>query len=164
MGSLSIQKGKRAERQIATLLNVEIDRVCSNLGVDTTKLKRNLAQTQQGGFDLEGLDWIAIEIKHHAKAQMSSWWDQTLRQAEPIYSLVGNGTTRTGAYRREPVLIWKLNGQKWNVRMFGRLEIEPGRRIRVPVDVSWESFVAWFTRRLEVEIKRSLASTLGGDT
>jgi hypothetical protein len=47
--------------------------------------------------------------------------------------------------------------------MFGRLEIEPGRRLRVVTDISMDDFLAWFERRMEVEIKNALSSAIGGD-
>lgn len=152
MGSLSIQKGKRAEREVANMLNPILVRLVEQVGCDPVKLKRNLAQTQQGGFDLEGLPWIAIEIKHHKQVSLNSWWEQTLRQAghqpllvEPVYKIVP----------REPVLIWKQHGGKWHVRMFGRLEIEPGRRLKTVVDISIEAFLIWFEKRAEVELKKN---------
>jgi hypothetical protein len=178
-------KGQRAERDVANRLNVVVERVCLRLGVDFQKLKRNLAQTQQGGFDLEGVDWIAIEVKHQAKPLMNSWWEQTLRQAGPKPQDTATGVLHTspqggsptslqggaghhyrgvgGLYRREPVLIWKITGGQWRVRMFGRLEIEPGRRLRVVTDISMDDFLAWFERRLEVEIKNALSGAIGGD-
>lgn len=157
MGSLSIQKGKRAERTVASALNPILERLVASLGCDPVKLKRNLAQTQQGGFDLEGLPWIAIEIKHHKQVSLGSWWTQTLRQAGR--DLAGNPIV--GMSVREPVLIWKQHGGKWNVRMFGRLEIEPGRRLRTAADISWEAFLVWFEKRAEVELKKAEAATLG---
>ncbi len=60
-GRFSIQKGKRGERDVAKLLNPILERVCSNHEIPAWKLARNLTQTQKGGFDLDGLDWIAIE-------------------------------------------------------------------------------------------------------
>lgn len=142
MGSLSIQKGKRAERSIASALNPILERLVASIGCDPVKLKRNLAQTQSGGFDLEGLPWIAVEIKHHKQVSLGSWWEQTLRQA---------------TNDREPVLIWKQHGGQWRVRMFGRLEIEPGRRLKAVVDISWDAFVIWFEKRAEVELKKAVA-------
>jgi len=124
------------------------------LGCDPVKLKRNLAQTQQGGFDLEGLPWIAIEIKHHKQVSLGSWWAQCCQQAGTDQG----GGPIVGRVVREPVLIWKQHGGKWNVRMLGRLEIEAGRRLRVVVDVSWEAFLAWFEKRAEVELKKMLSS------
>ena len=150
MGSLSIQKGKRAERAVASMLNPIVERVCLEQGVDPLRLCRNLRQSQQGGYDLDGLDWIAIEIKHHKVVALGSWWVQTLRQAgrdlaaQPIVGMV----------TREPVLIWKQHGGKWNVRMLGLLEIETGRRLRTAVDISWDAFVVWFEKRCEVETRK----------
>lgn len=142
MGSLSIQKGKRAERDVASRLNEILRTVGNRLQVEHPRLARNLKQTQIGGFDLDGLDWIAIEIKHHKTVCLPAWWRQTLAQA---------GTTR------EPVLIWKPHGGKWNVRMFGRLEIEKGRRIKCVVDIDWDSFAMWFEKRAELEMQKSVA-------
>lgn len=148
MGSLSINKGKRAEREVANMLNPILDRLCTQLNIDPVRLSRNLKQTQVGGFDLDGLDWIAIEIKHHKQVSINSWWAQTLRQATD---------------EREPVLIWKQHGGKWKVRMYGRLEIEPGRRLKVVVDTSIDDFLVWFEKRAEVDLKKTLLSTLGVD-
>jgi len=103
-------------------------------------------QTQNGGHDLVGLDWIAIEVKWYReiKAHLPRWWAQTLRQAEAVNA--------------EPVLIYKANGSKWAVRMWGRLEIEKGRRLRAPVDISMDDFLVWFEKRLEVEIAKKGAA------
>lgn len=152
MGSLSIQKGKRAERAIASALNPILERLVISLGCDPVKLKRNLAQTQIGGHDLEGLDWIAIEIKHHKQVSLGSWWAQCCQQA----GCDQGGAPIVGRTYREPVLIWKQHGGKWNVRMLGRLEIVPGRRLRVVVDVSWDAFLVWFEKRAEVELKKKI--------
>lgn len=153
MGSLSIQKGKRAERSVASALNPILERLVGLVGCDPVKLKRNLAQTQQGGFDLEGLPWIAIEIKHHKQVSLPAWWRQCCQQA----GCDELGSPIVGRSFREPVLIWKQHGGKWNVRMIGRLEIEPGRRLRAVVDVSWDAFLVWFEKRAEVELRKAVA-------
>lgn len=139
MSSLSIQKGKRAEREIASKLNAILE---AELGVGAAALKRNLAQSQAGGFDLTGLDWIAIEIKHHKTVAINSWWQQTLRQAV-------NG--------REPVLIWKKHGGKWNVRMKGCLPISGEELLPCVVDIDWETFELWFARRARFELQKDKA-------
>lgn len=153
MGSLSIQKGKRAERDVASRLNPILLRICEDMGCDVQKLQRNLKQTQQGGYDLDGLDWLAIEIKHHKAVALPSWWRQTCGQA----GCDDLGTPIPNRVFREPVLIWKQHGGKWNVRMIGRLEIEPGRRLRAVVDISWDAFLIWFEKRVEVEIRRTMS-------
>lgn len=153
MGSLSIQKGKRAERAVASVLNPILDACVQRVGCDPVMLKRNLAQTQSGGYDLEGLPWLAIEIKHHKAVALPSWWRQTCHQA----GCDEGGAAIVGRTVREPVLIWKQHGGKWNVRMIGRLEIEPGRRLRVVVDVSFDAFLVWFEKRAEVELRKTLS-------
>jgi hypothetical protein len=143
MGSLSIQKGKRAERAVANILNPIIERVCLKEGVDVTKLSRNLKQVQQGGFDLDGLDWIAPEIKHHKTPALNSWWDQTLRQA---------GTSRI------PVLIWKQHGGQWRVRMRGQLPLCNGQAIRAIIDLpTIDQFLVWFELELTHRIRGAIA-------
>ena len=149
---------------MAKLLNAIVVRVCAAVGVEPTKLSRNLKQTQIGGFDLDGIDWIAIEIKHHKQVSLGAWWMQCCRQAGP---------QPAGTFAREPVLIWKQHGGKWNVRMFSRIRINPGsdvlaegdtrppsvvkaRWLRVVSDVSMADFLVWFEKRLEVEIRNAL--------
>ena len=143
MGSLSIQKGKRAERAVANLLNPIIARVCQREGVDVQKLQRNLKQVQQGGFDLDGLDWLAPEIKHHKSPSLGSWWEQTLRQA---------------GGKRLPVLIWKRHGGQWKVRMRGQLALCNGQAIRCIVDLpTLDQFLVWFELELTHRIRAAIA-------
>jgi hypothetical protein len=142
-GALSINKGKRAERAVANLLNPIIERVCQREGVDVQKLQRNLKQVQQGGFDLDGLDWIAIEIKHHKQTSLGSWWAQTLRQA-------------TGD--RIPVLIWKPHGGQWRVRMRGQMPLTSGQSVRCVIDMDdLNSFLVWFELELTHQIRGAIA-------
>ena len=134
------------------MLNPILERVCTSNGVDPLRLARNLQQTRNGGFDLDGLDWIAIEIKHHKTVSLNSWWQQTLRQAGR--DMAGNPIV--GMDVREPVLIWKQHGGKWNVRMLVRLEVEPGRRFRTAGNISLDAFLAWFEARAHVELRKGL--------
>lgn len=152
-------KGQRAERAVATALNPILGDVCIRAGIPPLKLHRNLVQTRSGGFDLDGLDWIAIEIKHHQeiKSKINGWWQQTLRQAGPVED--SNGVVK---YTREPVLIYKANGSRWHVRMFVRAEIAPGKRLRIPADIAWEDFLVWFEMRAMVEARKIQDFTTGG--
>ena len=164
MGSLSIQKGKRAERTVAGILNPVIIERCVAVGIEPFKLLRNLKQTQSGGFDLDGLDWLAIEVKHHKTPAIKSWWDQTCEQAQRaneenrdlILDADGNYIAAPGTHAmvREPVLIYKIHGGKWQVMLFVRCEIEPGRRLKIAGTISMDDFLIWFEKRLDVELKR----------
>lgn len=150
-GRFSIQKGKRGERDVAKLLNPILERVCHSHGIPAWKLARNLTQTQSGGFDLDGLDWIAIEIKWHqvVTGKLTGWWNQAVRQA---------GDSRV------PVLIYKANGTKWRVRLWTLITIDADtkRRLRVCSDITFDDFLTWFEKRVEVEAakKRAAASDL----
>lgn len=147
MGKInSRSKGQRGERAVCDLLNSAVIRVGQDLGMKLPVFSRNLVQSRNGGHDLVGHDWIAIEVKWYAeiKSHLPGWWAQTLRQAEAVNA--------------EPVLIYKANGSRWFVRMWARLEIEPGRRLRVTADISMDDFIVWFEKRLELEAKKMIAS------
>ena len=140
-GRASIQKGKRAEREVVNILQPIVERVCQREGVECLKLQRNLKQTQEGGCDLDGLDWIAIEIKHHKTPSLGSWWSQCLRQATK---------------GRAAVLIWKPHGGKWRVRMTGQLPLADGTAIKTVVDIDHlDPFLVWFEMRLAQEIRKA---------
>jgi len=72
LGKASRQKGQRGEREVCKLL-------AEKLGGE---YKRNLMQTQDGGYDVLGLHGYAIEVKFQEKFQIEKWWKQTVEQAE----------------------------------------------------------------------------------
>ena len=71
MGAMQRNKGRRAE-QIAVNLFKEHG---------FTGAKRNLMQTGEGGYDITGLEPLAIEVKDHKKLSIPQWWRQTTRNA-----------------------------------------------------------------------------------
>lgn len=105
MGSSQRNKGANGERELAKLL---YDR----LGIE---LKRNLEQSRNGGYDLEGLPDFAIEVKRHEKLEVNKWWEQTVSQAERS--------------NRIPVLAYRQNRKPWiiatTLRFFRVLDWEP---------------------------------------
>lgn len=136
-GGFSREKGKRAEREVVKLLQPVVIKVYSTAGKEIPVLERNLMQSHKGGHDIVGLEWLALEVKHHEQLAIKSWWEQSKRQA---------GATR------EPVLIYKSNRVAWRVVMFGYLPAG-GKRVRCPVDISLEAFLAWFESRLRHELE-----------
>lgn len=139
MGISIRSKGQRAERAVADLLNSIIVKV---YGTTEVKLSRNLTQTQIGGHDLVGLDWLAIEVKHQETVCLEQWWAQAKRQAA-AHSLRSNLKTI-------PILIWKQNRVKFKVRMPGRLQILNGIHVDTPVDIELPAFLLWFEESLKV--------------
>jgi len=81
-------KGKGGELEFIKLLRPE--------GFD---VGRNLDQTRDGGYDIVGLDGVALEIKRAKKPLLAKWWEQAVRQAGDHY----------------PVLAYRLDNQKWNI-------------------------------------------------
>lgn len=136
-GLMRMNKGKRAEREVVKLLQPVVTEVYLSLGLEAPVIERNLMQAHRGGCDLAGLDWLALEVKHQEAEQMASWWDQCKRQA---------GTNR------EAVLFYRRNNVKWRVRMFGHLCVG-GSRVRCPVDISVDAFLAYLRVRLMAELR-----------
>tara|TARA_Y100000296_G_scaffold72828_2_gene89630 strand:+ start:478 stop:924 length:447 start_codon:yes stop_codon:yes gene_type:complete len=64
---------------------------------------RNLEQVRGGGHDLLGLEWLAIEVKRQEALSVSSWWGQTVRQADAVGGI--------------PFLMWRQNRKKWQFRV-----------------------------------------------
>ena len=89
----SNRKGKVGEREAATILRDE-------LGLS---VHRNWAeQAAQGGVDLVGVPFWAIEIKR-AKKYLSEWWTQATHQAATV--------------GEKPVLIYKLDRGSWKAQI-----------------------------------------------
>lgn len=98
MGKLSRTKGAVGEREFCKLLFAELERN----GVDS-QLSRNLKQTRDGGYDIDGLDQFAIEIKRAKKSEVRAWWTQCVLQSYES--------------DRTPVLAYRLDRHQWRVRM-----------------------------------------------
>ena len=94
MSNMQRNKGARGERELAKLLE-------ENLGLEVT---RNLLQTREGGYDLNGLP-VALEVKRCEQLQLKRWWEQAMDQA--IFS----------NSKKLPVLAWRQNGRKWTFRV-----------------------------------------------
>lgn len=93
MGAMQRNKGGRAERIIVNKLKDE----------GFTDAMRNHSQAAIGGYDVTGLEPLAIEIKDHKKLNINTWWKQTIKQAPG--DLI-------------PVLIYHIpNTSKWLVQV-----------------------------------------------
>lgn len=97
------QKGQRGEREAASLVMSWALEVTDYVGAEAVELKRNLMQSRQGGYDLVGLEWLALEVKRHESlAGLPGWWRQTVKQAKP-------GQT--------PFLMYRQNRTPWRFRL-----------------------------------------------
>lgn len=165
MGSFAKQKGKRGEREAVKVLQPAIDEVWKwlygtaeyNPEMDAApelknggmtdmqwdmrpQLFRNQNQSFEGGYDIDGLPWLALEIKRCETLQLNKWWEQTVRQT---------GEGQTG------VLMYRQSRKPWRIQMMGSLmyndELE---ECSARVDISLEDFLTWFKCRLLSEITR----------
>lgn len=137
-GKMSRDKGKRGEREIIDLLQTVVAQVYPLHHKDPPKLKRNTLQSDGGGSDVAGLEWLALEVKYQESNFQPAWWRQCLEQA---------------AQDRVPVLIYRRNGYKWKVVMYGLLG-GPSLGLTVPVTVDIDCFLAWFRLRLTQELSK----------
>lgn len=129
-------KGQRAERQAIATLQPVVDKVYREFEMEPPALERNLMQSMKGGYDVVGLDWMALEIKHQETLKVGDWWNQAVRQA---------GESRI------PVLMYKSNRVKWRVMLLGLLPAGE-RRIKCPCDVELDSFLLWLEYRIRSEL------------
>lgn len=134
--SFSQDKGKRAEREVVKLLQPVVTKVCSELGISDLKLERNLMQSIKGGYDITGIDSLALEVKHQETLAVDAWWNQCLRQAGD---------------NRLPVLLYKQNRQRFKVRVIGFLAAG-SIRVKAPVDITLDVFLIYFEHWLRSEL------------
>jgi len=137
-GRMSKQKGMRGEYEVRDILQPVVDRVYRKFGLVSPQLKRNLEQTRSGGADLNGLDWMALEVKYREQLQLNQWWKQTKDQARP---------------GQLPVLVHRANFEAWKVRTMGYLDCGGGKRVACPVDITLEAFLVMVEVRTAQELK-----------
>ena len=129
-------KGQRAERQAIATLQPVVTKVYLEFGKEPPALERNLMQSMKGGYDLVGLEWLALEIKHQEVLKVDDWWSQAVHQA---------GESRI------PVLMYKQNRVKWRVKLLGLIPAGE-KRIKCPCDIDLATFLLWLEYRIRSEL------------
>lgn len=145
-GRHSLNKGKRAEREVIKLLQPVITRFYDERNWEPPILQRNTLQSDRGGYDIVGLEWLALEVKHQQQLNLNGWWEQTLEQARQD---------------QEPVLFYRKNNAAWRVRMYGFLSTDHNA-VESLVDVAVDDFLRYFEMRLEEEFDRGRLSAQTG--
>lgn len=149
----SRSKGQTGEREVADMLNAAVFRATGTYG----DFKRNLQQTQDGGFDLfsELFPFFAFEVKrveNLTPGLLESFWQQALRQAGTPTTMTSRGS---GAYL--PVLIYRRNRNPWRVRTYGALCWHGDN---IVVDVTVDDFTRWFEAQIKkVHEKRNVKTS-----
>lgn len=132
-GKFANSKGKRGEREVVKLLQPVVDKVFEARGIEPPVLYRNQNQSFQGGYDIDGIDWLALEVKRQETLNINKWWEQAKSQASKD---------------QVPVLIFRQNGsRKWRVIMFGYLAV--GKvRIKTRVEITQEAFFIYLETKM----------------
>jgi hypothetical protein len=94
-------KGQRGERESIVLLQAWAGPVMQARGLPPLELTRNLVQSRSGGYDILGLDWLALEVKRHENLAVPQWWRQTVKQTGP---------------GQIPFLMYRQNRTRWKFR------------------------------------------------
>lgn len=156
MGIVSRTKGIAGEREVIQLLQPVVDAAYAKHRPQerAPKLTRNLAQCQDGGHDLNGLPWAAIEVKKCAKPDLGKWWAQTLRQAEQMTQAQGSMSWVA------PILIYKIGRDEWRARWTAGVASQSiGAAgsyaiVAAIVDTDLPTFARWLAAELGVRLAR----------
>lgn len=136
----SRSKGIRGEQLAIQLLQPIIDQVYRAYNVDIPVLQRNTIQADSGGFDVVGLDWLALEVKNTEDIHVVAFWNQATRQAKP---------------HQEPIVLYKQKFRSFVAIM--RASFPAGLRfIHGYATVDIDTFLVWFRARLTFELERAL--------
>jgi hypothetical protein len=147
MSKMARDKGKRGERNVIDWLQPILNELTTSKNVKQILLQRNTVQSDRGGTDICGLDWMAAEVKNcesQCKSNLDAWWKQCLEQAEEW---------STRKQKLTPVLFYMRNHQPIRVRMMGWVgghDTEIGTPCLV--DVTKEDFEAYFRLRTLAEL------------
>lgn len=179
MGKINSRaKGQRGERQVIELLQPIIDNVYAQtndylkavnggglgnagMALNAPKLQRNTLQSDSGGFDIVGLDWLALEVKNVETSEPSmvdKWWVQAVTQAKKAKVGKDSVASEKRGNEKRAVLFYKRNRTRWRVRMKGYLSVSSSpeadvKRVVIIADISCEEFLKWFEMRLLEEMR-----------
>jgi hypothetical protein len=150
-------KGKRGERAVIDWLQPLVDSICDELYIKRLILQRNTIQSDKGGTDIVGIDWMAAEVKNvenDTPGLLDSWWQQCVDQAEK-WSV-------SGRPRLCPVLFYMRNRRPIRVRMFGIIfdknSRDTAREVwcNAVIDIDRESFENYFIQRTKLELQKEV--------
>lgn len=130
-------KGKEGERQVIKILQPVVNEVFAAHGLDPPILQRNTLQSDRGGCDLCGLEWLALEVKRQEDLAVPAWWRQTVEQA---------------GRAKEPVLWYRRNNEAWKVVVRVNLWPIGGQQVQAVATVDPDTFIRWFRQRLNWEL------------
>jgi hypothetical protein len=141
-GKMSRNKGARGEREVYKILQPVVDECFLKCGKVPPLMERNGNQSRRGGYDIVGLDWMAIEVKYQEKLNLRQWWQQTIDQC---------------AGDQKPVLFFRRNRIPWRVKTTLSLcnHFSKPCDLILPVVMDIDDFIRYFARRVMDELTKS---------
>lgn len=137
-GNQSRNKGQNGEREIVRLLCPIVHEIYKKYTtLEIPNLERNQNQSNKGGYDIVGLNWLALEVKRQETENLTAWWQQTKKQAKA---------------NQTPVLIYRRNNQPWRAI----IEVQVHRDFFCPAQISLADFLKWFKLRLTAELTSNI--------
>ena len=133
------QKAAAAERDVANIHNYFFkDKKLKNSDGGILTLKRNLMQSAEGGYDLIGLSFLALEVKRQEILSLPAWWRQTTKQA---------------ACGQSPVLWFKQSRKPWRVILPVDIGLPPKPLTKdlLKSEVTIERYFKWLKGKIENE-------------
>lgn len=143
----SLDKGKRGEREVCTLLNNAYlkllpEKKRSLISPEDYPFQRNTLQNAVGGSDINNNFCLDIEVKFQEKLEVNRWWNQCL----------------ASAYRNEgsvPILFQRQTNKPWNIymRLCDIAPQCPEKLKGMRVSINFDYFEGWFESYMEIFIK-----------
>ncbi len=130
-------KGKSGEREVVNLLKPVVNKVYEERGLEPPVLFRDTNQSAKGGYDIGGIDWLALEVKRQEVLCINKWWEQTVRQAGP---------------GQIPVLFYRQSRKPWRVVTQGYLEARRGA-VGLRVELSSGEWLGWLESALNSRLE-----------
>lgn len=125
-------KGKAGEREAADVLTGYIGHLFIAAGHPVPELSRNLQQTREGGYDIDGLPWLAIEVKRVESEFQPAWWAQVMKARRP-------GQAAVVMYRRN-LRPWRFRVTVWTL-----VSTDLSKGCLLAVDMAAAEFKAWLS-------------------
>ena len=132
-------KGSNGEREAADLLRAW----AATAGFEIEPL-RNLEQVRSGGYDLNGIPGLGIEVKRVENLNVKAWWQQATRQADQ--------------YGTIPVLMWRQNRRPWRFKVRVWVVIYSGmddKVLSIDAEMDQNEFRKWFEMHLQMYAKEN---------
>jgi len=137
-------KGKRGEREVVALLQgiLQANKLTDHFSAEN--IGRNLSQTRGGGFDIENVPLLAVEVKYQETPNFKSYWNQAYKQAlQHCEAFPDDPLT--------PVVFWRKARAKWKV-LIPAAFLEGCESIPEYIEMDTKTFTYWWVSRLRKHI------------